>query len=306
VGANAQVNETFYLGLLDKLNDGVYFVDADMKITYWNKAAERIVGFAASECVGAHCGEHGLNHMDAHGVSLCRDGCPLEAALRDGGGHEVEAYLRHKDGHRVPVLLRAAPISGPQGRVVGAVGVFSDASSRVAAIERIRKLREMALLDPLTGVGNRRYTGMNIAARLDENRRYGWPFGLLFIDIDRFKNVNDAHGHEVGDEVLKMVARTLLNSFRPFDFVGRWGGEEFIALIVNVGDERLRGVAERARSLVGGSHLRRASDPVGVTVSIGAAVARPADTVGSLVDRADQLMYHSKQLGRNRVTVEGD
>jgi len=299
------MDETVYLNLLSNLYDGVYFVDADMRITYWNRAAEQIAGFSASECIGTLCGENGLDHTDARGVSLCRGGCPMEAALRDGQIHETDAYLRHKDGHRVPILLRAMPVRDQRGQVTGAVGVFSDTSARVTAIERIRKLQELALLDPLTGVGNRRYTEMNVAARLDEKRRYGWPFGLLFVDIDRFKDVNDAHGHEVGDEVLKMVARTLLNSFRPFDFVGRWGGEEFVALIVNVGDERLRSIAERARSLIEGSGLLRGRHAVRVTVSIGAAAARTDDTVESLVSRADGLMYRSKQLGRNRVTLEG-
>lgn len=155
-------------------------------------------------------------------------------------------------------------------------------------------MREMALLDPLTGTGNRRYTELSINARLEETRRYGWPFGLLFIDIDYFKAVNDANGHETGDEVLKMVAKTLLSSMRPFDFLGRWGGEEFVALIMNVDEQRLRQIAERSRSLIEQSRLSKGSATVSVTVSVGATVARADDTLRVLIERADRLMYSSK------------
>jgi diguanylate cyclase (GGDEF)-like protein len=174
------------------------------------------------------------------------------------------------------------------------VEVFSDSSSVVAALQRADEMREMALLDPLTGTGNRRYTELSINARLEETRRYGWPFGLLFIDIDYFKAVNDANGHETGDEVLKMVAKTLLSSMRPFDFLGRWGGEEFVALIMNVDEQRLRQIAERSRSLIEQSRLSKGSATVSVTVSVGATVARADDTLRVLIERADRLMYSSK------------
>ena len=109
----------------------------------------------------------------------------------------------------------------------------------------------MALLDPLTQLGNRAYTRMMLSSRLDELRRYGWPFGLLFVDVDYFKRVNDSHGHEVGDKTLRAIATTLLKSLRPFDFLGRWAGDEFLALIVNIGRDALSTVAERARMLGG-------------------------------------------------------
>jgi diguanylate cyclase (GGDEF)-like protein len=196
-------------------------------------------------------------------------------------------------------------MSDPAGRITGAVEVFSENTSRMAALERIEELERMALIDSLTGVGNRRYTQMQVSARIEELRRYGWPCGLLFADIDHFKSVNDTHGHAAGDEVLRMVARTITVSMRPFDFLGRWGGEEFVAAITNVDRNEFRHVAERARMLVEQSSVHTDGQDLRVTVSVGGTMARTDDSVEDLVRRADRLMYRSKVGGRNRVTLEG-
>lgn len=299
-------SESFYRDLLDNLYDGVYFADRERRITYWNAGAERITGFTAEEVIGAHCFDNILIHVDDQGTSLCRTECPLSRTIKDGRVREAEVYLHHRDGHRVPVYVRVSAIADAEGRIVGGVEIFSENTSRMAALERIEELEEMALIDPLTGVGNRRYTEMNASARLDELRRYGWPLGLLFTDLDHFKRVNDTCGHAVGDQVLRAVARTLSNSMRPFDFLGRWGGEEFVALITNIEPSELPGVAERARVLVEQTSIQTEAHDLNVTVSIGAAMAQTEDSVEDLVERADRLMYRSKAEGRNRVTVDDD
>ena len=138
---------------------------------------------------------------------------------------------------------------------------------------------------------------------LEELKRYGWPLGAVFIDIDHFKRVNDSHGHDAGDAVLKTVARTLLESSRGFDILGRWGGEEFLGLIQNVDEDRLGAVSERLRALVAASSVRHDDAEIRVTVSIGATLARNDDTPEELVKRADSLMYESKRTGRDRVTL---
>jgi diguanylate cyclase (GGDEF)-like protein len=134
--------------------------------------------------------------------------------------------------------------------------------------------------------------------------RYGWPFGLLFVDVDEFKRINDEHGHLTGDEVLRMVAQTLSRSVRSFDFVGRWGGEEFIAIIRNATEKTLRSVANRCRTLIENSSLIDHEREIRVTISIGATLARHEDSMETLFQRADQLMYQSKAAGRNRISCD--
>ena len=296
--------QDFYKNLLDNLYDGVYFMDADRRITYWNQGAERLTGYETEEVVGCYCRENILEHVDESGTRLCESSlCPAAKTLGDGEAREEEVYLHHKSGHRVPVSIRVAPIKSPEGTIIGAVEVFSDASFKIDARHTIEELQRMALLDALTGVGNRRYAEMNLKFRLAEMDRYGWPFGALFIDLDSFKDVNDAHGHEVGDVILKMAAKTLSNSLRSFDTVCRWGGEEFVAVIVNVDSERLHTVCEKLRAMVEQSSIALNGQSVGVTISIGGTIAGAGDDMQSLIRRADELMYRSKSAGRNRATI---
>jgi len=135
-------------------------------------------------------------------------------------------------------------------------------------------------------------------------RRYGRPFGILFMDIDHFKKVNDLHGHDIGDKVLIMVSNTFMKNVRASDIVGRWGGEEFLAIIPNITEEQLHFTANKLRVLVEQSGFSLYSDIVQVTVSIGATLAQPKDTTETLLERADKLLYYSKANGRNRVSIK--
>lgn len=298
------VERDFYKSLLDNLYDGVYFVDTERRITYWNLGAERLTGYDTEEVVGRFCRENILEHVDEKGTRLCESSlCPAARTLKDGQPHEDEVYLHHKKGHRLPVAIRVAPIMSPDGKIVGAVEVFSDNTPRVVSRQTIEELQRIALLDPLTEVGNRRYAEMNLKFRLAEQDRYGWPFGILFIDIDNFKDVNDRFGHEVGDDVLRMTARTLAGSLRSFDLVSRWGGEEFLAIVVNVDPGSLLAVAEKLRKMVEQSKITYDSENIGITVSLGGTLALKSDSVETIVRRADELMYRSKAEGRNCTTL---
>lgn len=296
--------DRFYRSLLDNLYDGVYFVDEDRRITYWSRTAEKITGYEQSEMLGRQCHDDLLRHIDERGSSLCQDECPLARSMRERNPVEAEVYLHHKSGHRVPVSIRVAPIRDAEGRVVGAVELFSDNSGKRVMRQRIEELERLALVDSLTRLPNRRYLEITLRSALEEMHRYDWPMGLLFLDIDRFKGINDRYGHPTGDEVLKTLAKTLMNNARPFDTVGRWGGEEFLGVIRNIDGKRLHVIAERFRFLVENSSIPVGEVTIRVTVSVGGTVARRADTIDTLVSRADRLMYQSKHAGRNRVTVD--
>jgi diguanylate cyclase (GGDEF)-like protein len=124
------------------------------------------------------------------------------------------------------------------------------------------------------------------------------------MDIDHFKKINDNHGHDVGDKVLCMVANTFRNALRATDVIGRWGGEEFVAILYDTYDEStLFRAAEKVRGLTEASRLDIDNRSLQVTISIGATRLYSNDTPESVIRRSDQLMYRSKQAGRNRVTV---
>lgn len=297
------LNDAFYKSLLDNLYDGIYFVDRQRKITYWNKGAERISGFCAEEVQENYCWNNILRHINDQGVALCYGICPLAATILDGQAREASVYLHHKEGHRVPVLVRTAPLYDAHRHIIGAIEIFSDNTAQSMITQRVNELERLALLDPLTQLANRRYIEMNLHSRLEELRRYRWPFGVLFLDVDHFKLINDTYGHTMGDEILRMLARTFTANMRTSDIFGRWGGEEFVAIVRNVDHEHLYNLAERLRILIAESYLIEKLSVIHVTISIGGTLARADDTVESLLQRVDQLMYQSKTAGRNRVII---
>ena len=284
--------------LLDHLQDGVCFVDQHGVVIYWNQGAERITGLAREEVSGTEANAFALRHLDQDGRPQFESN-PFIDAVKAGDSVETETYLRHHDGELVPVLARISPIRDSRGETIGALEVFSDNRAKVQDRNRIVELEEIALLCPLTEVGNRRYAEMALASAMEELTRYGWNFAVLFVDLDHFKQVNDQHGHKAGDDILRMSAQALRATLRSFDFVGRWGGEEFIVILPNMTAELLPVVAERCRNAIAESVYQTEGKRIHVTASIGACMARPSDTCETLIERADRLMYASKNGGRN-------
>jgi diguanylate cyclase (GGDEF)-like protein/PAS domain S-box-containing protein len=293
----------FYRVLLDHVAEGVYFVDRDRRITYWGRAAEKLTGYSASEVVGRHCSDNLLMHVDDHGNQLCLGACPLSGAMADRKAYTAEVYLRHRAGHRVRVLVRTAPAVDARDNVLGAVEVFSDMSAQKEAEARLRELEAMAFLDPLTRVASRHYLQTVLSRMLSDVRRYGQNFGLLLFDVDHFKSVNDCFGHGVGDTVLAAVAKSMAGNLRTSDVLGRWGGEEFLALMPHIDRGQLTSAAERCRALVEASCVACAGSRVSVTVSCGGTMVETGDSQESALGRADQFLYRSKHGGRNRVTI---
>lgn len=290
--------------MLDALKEGAYFVDRERRITYWNKAAERLTGFRSQEVVGHRCSEDILVHVDCQGKNLCREGCPLLATMEDTFPREAEVFFHHRRGHRVPVSVRTTPLEDDEGNVVGGIELFAEITPEENLRERMAELERRSLLDHLTRVPNRSYLDLELAALFTLWKKSGVPFGVLFFDIDHFKRFNDNHGHDIGDMLLETTAKTLVSAVRPFDVIGRWGGEEFIGLFPNVEKETLAPIGERLRSAVEATWIEADGQRLSVTVSIGGTSSEEGDSSPSaLVKRADTMMYRSKQEGRNRVTV---
>lgn len=290
--------------ILDSLFDGVYFVDNKRRITYWNAAAERISGYSKEEMIGSCCTENLLRHIDQDGCELCIGGCPLQFSIMDGVPRESNVFLHHKLGHRVPVSVRTTPVRDDEGKIIGAVEIFTDNSSAMQILKEFEDLKHDAYRDALTSVGNRRYGEMTLSTRIYEWMTQEIPFGVLFMDVDHFKNFNDTHGHKTGDDVLVMVARSISSPLRKMDVISRWGGEEFVVILPGASQAMVAAIAERIRVLIANSFMMVDGKKLQVTISIGATVSRPDDTGDSIVRRADQLMYHSKQNGRNMVTSD--
>jgi len=189
-------------------------VNLERQITFWNKAAERITGFTKAEVWGSVAPTTCYATWTT-GAIPCARGLPLSYTLRDGQFRSASVFLHHKNGHRLPVAIGVAPITDNQQNIIGAVEIFRDNSTTVAALEHLKELEDLVYLDGLTHIANRTYLETFIVAKFNELRRLGWSFGVISIDVDQFKSVNDTFGHQTGDLVLKMVAQTLVKIVAP-------------------------------------------------------------------------------------------
>jgi len=195
----------------------------------------------------------------------------------------------------------------------------SELRARIHAGERIielqdrliraqEALRELATHDPLTGLLNRRASFDSLLAELNRGCRTGNPVCLVMADLDHFKRINDTHGHQTGDEVLCEVARRMQSSLRPYDTLGRFGGEEFLLVLPGCKLEDGVKLAERICHLIRCEPVKARNQPIDVSISLGVAVANspvPAE-LEALLGSADAALYRAKEAGRNRAEFSPD
>lgn len=293
-----------YKVILENVNDAIYFVDRERRIVFWNNAAEKLTGFKKEEVIGKKCSDNVLQHVDEKGNNLCLSACPLTYAMKYDSNTETNVFLHHKNGERIPVKVKATPIKNYKGDIVGAVEIFFENSYVIAMKERLKYYEEAALVDPLTKLSNRRYVEETIISKIFETKRYNRLFAILYIDLDNFKEINDRFGHEVGDNVLKMVANTIRNNVRFFDVVGRMGGDEFVIIVEVTKKEALSSMATKILSLLQKSFLEVQGEKISVNASIGCYIIKGDDTLKTALNRADKLMYVSKKEGKGKITLE--
>ncbi|NPV88328.1 sensor domain-containing diguanylate cyclase [Coprothermobacteraceae bacterium] len=287
--------------MLGNLHEGAYVVTKDRRIVYWNRAAESISGFSTSEVVGSYCQDNFLKHIDESGKQLCLDECPLVEAMKLRRPVSDMLYMHLKQGARIPVDIHVIPIV-KNGVAVGAVEVFCEKAEISGIRAEMQRLRSLAFVDELTGTLNRRGLEFILEDRVSEASRYKRKFAVLFIDLDNFKAVNDRYGHLVGDALLKAVSETLVHNLRASDKVGRIGGDEFVVIAeLNGRDPEI--LARRLIELISNTFVLVDSEPVSTTASVGVTVADGSKPAKELLKQADQLMYSSKEKGRNTYTI---
>ena len=295
--------DELYLTIINNLNDGVYFVDLDRRILFWNKAAERITGYSADEIMGRQCQDNILNHIDEDGRPLCVIGCPLFATIIDGKQRQARVFVRHKDGYRIPILVNISPMK-KNGEIVGAIEIFTQNSPTVYEDNLVEHLSGIAMHDALTQLPNRRYLESFLNYKLNEYKRFGRLFAVLFADIDDFSHFNNEYGHDTGDRVLVNIASSIKKNMNRNDLIGQWGGEEFVGIYSVVNDYDAPIIAEKFRQMVLNTEVAHEDTALHISVSVGIALIRNDDTPASILERADHCMYQGKKAGKNRVTSD--
>ena len=270
---------------LDRVSEAVIVIDASGKIRSFNGAAEGLFGWTAQEAIGADVSMlMPTGHREKHPDYLRNYERTRQPKIIGVG--RVETAVR-KDGRQFPMHLTVADIS--DGSTKRFVGVVRDLS----VYQQRDLLQNLLHHDSLTGLPNRAYLTETLAAAARDPDGEG--YSILFCDVDRFKRINDLHGHRAGDEVLKAIALRLRNAVSDKDFVARFAGDEFIVVLHGVRDRlRANEIARRVSESV--SHPVSVGDlRIECAVSIGAASAAPGESPQAAIEAADQQMYEAKR-----------
>ena len=283
--------------------DGLLQIDLNGHIVLWNKGAERITGYTADSITNQDFKIVFAGSSQDSTAKSFDNISMISKTLTDGVEREGLITFKDKEGYFLKLLVRIIVIRNEKGKITGVFEIMNDNKVLISIHQQNKKTDQTVLLDSGTGIGNRAHIELKIRNALEESQLSGIPMGILFIDIDKFKDFNDTYGHLTGDKVLRFVANTLRQNLRTSDSCGRWGGEEFIVLVLDSNLDGLMKIAEKLRRLVESGGINDGEKELRTTISIGATVANGADTLNSLLERADKLMYQSKEAGRNRVTV---
>ncbi|MBL8079432.1 MAG: diguanylate cyclase [Anaerolineales bacterium] len=283
--------------------DGLLQIDLNGHIVLWNKGAERITGYTADSITNQDFKIVFAGSSQDSTAKSFDNISMISKTLTDGVEREGLITFKHKEGYFLKLLVRIIVIRNEKGKITGVFEIMNDNKVLISIHQQNKKTDQTVLLDSGTGIGNRAHIELKIRNALEESQLSGIPMGILFIDIDKFKDFNDTYGHLTGDKVLRFVANTLRQNLRTSDSCGRWGGEEFIVLVLDSNLDGLMKIAEKLRRLVESGGINEGEKELHTTISIGATVATGTDTLNSLLERADKLMYQSKEAGRNRTTV---
>jgi diguanylate cyclase (GGDEF)-like protein/PAS domain S-box-containing protein len=283
---------------LDSIGDAVLSTDIAGNVTYLNSIAEKLTGWSQDDAAGRPLGQ--VFRIVDGTTRAPPDRSPMALAIEQDKavGLAANSVLVRRDGSETAIENSAAPVHGRGGRVVGAVMVFRDVSkARAVALE----MSHLATHDVLTDLPNPVLLGDRIAQAIALARRSGKQLAVLFLDLDRFKGINDSLGHAAGDELLQSIALRMKACVRGSDAVCRKGGDEFVVLLSEIGRAEHAGrSAEKIIAAVAAGH-HVAGQEVVVTASIGISLY-PGDgaDADALIEAADAAMYVAKESGRNQ------
>lgn len=285
--------------IVENFEDGIVAIDSHHSIVLFNEGAQKIFGYTAEEVVGRH-----LNILLPERFHLQHDLMIEEFGAsgkltKHSSARTRQTFGLRKDGSEFVASISI--IKTGSGMNLSYASVIRDISENKKTEDELLRL---ASTDPLTGAFNRREFTALADQESQRANRYNHPLSIMMLDLDHFKKLNDTYGHAAGDKALQRFTTLCCNALRTVDIFGRWGGEEFVALLPETDAEGAAIIAERLRKLVSQSILVYNDQKIQLTTSIGIAQYRSGElTVEGPLSRADSAVYDAKKAGRNQISV---
>lgn len=300
--------------IVDRVDTGIFAINKNMEVVLWNKFMASNSGINNTTVIGKNIFEQ-FPQLPKKWLQRKIENVFI---LKNFAftSWEQRPYL-FKFPHRRPVTgnidcmrqnCTFIPVKGTSGDIEFVCVTITDVTDtsiyQLQLQELTDSLAEMSNLDGLTNIYNRRYLEENLAKEFDRSKRYGEPLSLILMDIDHFKDINDQHGHLAGDEVLRQTVQRLKASIRNADILGRYGGEEFVAILPSTNLQGAQILAERLREKIAGTPIQSNTEALTVSISIGiTTIHENIDHYEKLLNEADIALYSSKNQGRNQVTA---
>lgn len=284
--------EKMLVQVIQQTADLVKVTDKFGKLVFVNQALLDKTGYLESELLG---GTPAILKSELNEKDKAKK---LWQTILSGKVYKNQIVNRCRDGSTYYEETTISPIFNDEGEIEYFVSTGKDVTGQV---EMQQALNELAMKDPLTSLYNRRHLQNAIEAEMKRVNRYGGRFGMIMLDIDHFKRINDEHGHDIGDVTLTQVAVILKSNTRETDYVARWGGEEFLILALDLDLTATKGLAEKLREAIEAAEVPHVGK---VTASFGATVYHKSETQAQLIKRVDEALYVAKNQGRNRVEID--
>jgi diguanylate cyclase (GGDEF)-like protein len=298
-----------FFQVFDMVDIGLVILDKDLRVCHWNRWMQLHSGIPTDKIVGALIFDTFPQLKRPRFLRSCK------TVLTFGNFCFFSQKLHHYLFPFKPIssfdaefkFMQQSCTMGPVRDDKGAVEyIFISVHDVTEAVNFEQKLFEMNMRDALTGINNRRCLEMHLKEEMDRHKRYGHSLSLIIFDIDFFKHINDAYGHQCGDYILKAIADSIEKSIRSEDIFARYGGEEFCCLLPETSLDAAVILAERFRKKISKKIHRYQGNQIKVTISLGVSTLGPGtSSPESLLKKADEGLYQAKNTGRNRVmTIE--
>jgi diguanylate cyclase (GGDEF)-like protein/PAS domain S-box-containing protein len=293
-------NQIYFSQLFDVLPDGIFFADTEGRILCWNREAEKITGYSSAEVVGRLYNSCFFDQIDGGGKRLSDGHCLLDKAIRTRQIQSKRIYFRHKDRRNVAVAMQAVPLMNELKNIAGVVGILHDATVASELENVYGQLRDLLAKDALTDAVSREQIDVTTAAQLELLKRYGIPFSIILLSIDRLKQIKKSSDESAAAKLQILIANLLQRQCRNIDVIGRY--KEGIFLIV-LRQQKIADALQTADRLKSAVSIYDHEDIYqrNISVSLGVSEASIDDSQADLLKRAAISLRNAKKAGGNKV-----